>query len=107
RPGHGRRRDRPAPGPGSGREDHEMITTEKAPRSRVFPRWPSPITRPGPTPVPRPRRAPKADVSTRARVTELRRQGWTVWFGRYTRQYWAAHTTLMRLVCADTLGELT
>ncbi|WP_160049509.1 hypothetical protein [Nocardiopsis sp. JB363] len=38
--------------------------------------------------------------------SDLRRRGWTFWFGRHTRQYWAAHTRSMRLVCADTPEEL-
>jgi hypothetical protein len=39
-------------------------------------------------------------------LAALRHHGWAVWFGRRTRQYWAARTGRMRLVCADTPEEL-
>lgn len=77
-----------------------MITMEKPPRSEAFPCWRSPVALPEPVAVPGPRPAP-GDKSA-----HLRRQGWTVWFGRHTRQYWAAHTGRMRLLCADSPEEL-
>lgn len=84
-----------------------MITTARAPRSEVFPRWRSPITRPGRTIVPRPRPAPESGTVRPVGFAALRGRGWTVWFGRHTGQYWAAHTRSMRLICADTPEELT
>ncbi|WP_394296841.1 hypothetical protein [Nocardiopsis lucentensis] len=65
---------------------------ERARPTTPFPRWSSPITRP----------EPESHVS----LADLRRRGWTVWFGRHTRQYWAAHTGRMRLVCANTTEGL-
>ncbi|MEV2277991.1 hypothetical protein AB0I72_20630 [Nocardiopsis sp. NPDC049922] len=35
-----------------------------------------------------------------------RRRGWTVWHGRWTGQYWAAHTGRMILVCGDGVRDL-
>ncbi|GHC86750.1 hypothetical protein GCM10007079_30280 [Nocardiopsis terrae] len=69
-----------------------MIALERTRPSIPFPRWPGAITPPEPAPS--------------TTFADLRRQGWTLWFGRHTRQYWAAHTRSMRLVCADTPEEL-
>ncbi|WP_304453814.1 hypothetical protein [Nocardiopsis sp. YSL2] len=74
-------------------------------RPDAFPRWPSRITRPEEVPGPEPATG-RLTPDPRARLADLARQGWTVWFGRHTRQYWAAHTGRMRLVCADTPEEL-
>jgi hypothetical protein len=84
-----------------------VTAVARARRPTAFPRWLSPIARPQPgrgssppAPVPDPGPAPENGFAA------LRRRGWTVWFGRHTRQYWAAHTGRMRLVCADTPEEL-
>ncbi|MFE3457738.1 hypothetical protein ACFXKD_09340 [Nocardiopsis aegyptia] len=79
-----------------------MIVMDRPRRPETFPRWPSRITRPELVPGPAPDPAP----DPRAPLVSLTRQGWTVWFGRHTRQYWAAHTGHMRLVCADTPADL-
>lgn len=97
-----------------------MIVMDRPGRPETFPRWPSGITRPDRIPEPRsesrpeprpesrrgPRPGPVPAPDSRAPLASLARQGWTVWFGRHTRQYWAAHTGRMRLVCADTPEEL-
>ncbi|WP_231640562.1 hypothetical protein [Nocardiopsis sp. NRRL B-16309] len=77
-------------------------------QTEPFPRWPSRITRPEPAPDPAPALEPAPDPAPErhAPLVSLARQGWTVWFGRHTGQYWAAHTGRMRLVCADTQEEL-
>lgn len=79
-----------------------MIVMDRPRRPDTFPRWPSRITRPERVREP----APDPALDPRARISALTRQGWTVWFGRHTRQYWAAHTGRMRLVCADTPEDL-
>jgi hypothetical protein len=79
-----------------------VIVMDRPRRPDTFPRWPGRITRPEQAPEPAPDPAP----DPRARLADLARQGWTIWFGRHTRQYWAAHTGRMRLVCADTPQEL-
>jgi hypothetical protein len=75
-----------------------VIVMDRPRPPQTFPRWSGRITRPAPAPEPAPDSAP----DPRARLADLARQGWTIWFGRHTRQYWAAHTGRMRLVCADT-----
>jgi hypothetical protein len=79
-----------------------VIVMDRPRPPQTFPRWPGRITRPEQAPEPAPDPAP----DPRARLADLARQGWTIWFGRHTRQYWAAHTGRMRLVCADTPQEL-
>lgn len=73
-----------------------MITLERSRPIIPFRRRFGPITPPVTHPAPEP-------PST---IADLRRRGWTFWFGRHTRQYWAAHTRSMHLVCADTPEEL-
>lgn len=77
-----------------------MIAVAEARRPETFPRWSSPIVRPEPVPDTNPAPDPRTQLAA------LRRQGWTLWFGQHTRQYWAAHTGRMRLLCADTPEEL-
>lgn len=83
-----------------------MITLDRTPRTEVFPRWRSPIGHPGHTTVPRPRPVPESGTVRPNGFATLRERGWTIWFGRHTRQYWAAHTGHMRLVYADSAEEL-
>lgn len=68
--------------------------------TNTFPRWPSPLVRAKTGPE------TGSGANLTAQLTALRHQGWTIWFGKHTRQYWAAHTGLMRLVCADNPEEL-
>ncbi|MFD3684892.1 hypothetical protein ACFWTE_08765 [Nocardiopsis sp. NPDC058631] len=77
-----------------------MERARRALPTTTFSRWSSPLGRVKTDPE------PCSGVNLAAPLAALRRQGWTVWFGRHTRQYWAAHTRLMRLVCADTPEEL-
>lgn len=79
---------------------------ERPPRPGAFPRWRSPVARPEPVAVPGPRPAPGNGSAPQDGFATLRHQGWTVWFGRHTGQYWAAHTGRMRLLCADSPEEL-
>ncbi len=84
-----------------------MTAVAEARRPEVFPRRLSPIASPEPgrdssLPTPAPTQSPGPE----SRLAALRHHGWTVWFGQHTRQYWAAHTGRMRLVCADTPEEL-
>ncbi|NKY99309.1 hypothetical protein [Nocardiopsis alborubida] len=84
-----------------------MTAVAEARRPEAFPRWSSTIARPGPGrgPWPPPPRPGPGGVPEDG-LAALRHHGWTVWFGQRTRQYWAAHTGRMRLVCADTPEEL-
>ncbi|WP_152692084.1 hypothetical protein [Nocardiopsis sp. RV163] len=84
-----------------------MTAVAEAPRTEASPKRPGPVARPEPgrgSSPPGPRPGPGG--APRCGLSALRRHGWTVWFGRYTRQYWAAHTGHMRLVCADSPEEL-
>ncbi|QUX27307.1 hypothetical protein KGD83_18530 [Nocardiopsis akebiae] len=84
-----------------------MTAVAEAPRPEAFPMWPGPVARPEPGRGSRPPAPwPGPNGGPRVGLAALRDHGWTVWFGQRTRQYWAAHTGRMRLVCADSPEEL-
>lgn len=51
-----------------------------------------------------------AEAVTRWELARLRRAyrplGWTLWYGKATGQYWAAHTRGMVLLCGDDAERL-